>query len=44
MVDYPVSPRIELSEDHHGVGKPTTKLIDETVDYWAFIVDSLDTD
>jgi prolyl oligopeptidase len=37
----PVLIRIETKAGH-GAGKPTTKLIEEVSDKWAFLVDNLD--
>jgi prolyl oligopeptidase len=36
----PILIRIE-TEAGHGAGKPTTKLIDEAADKWAFLIDAL---
>jgi prolyl oligopeptidase len=38
--DPPVLIRIETRAGH-GAGKPTSKLIEETADQWAFLVKSL---
>ena len=39
--EKPVLIRIETKAGH-GAGKPTTKLIEEIADKWAFLVDNLD--
>jgi prolyl oligopeptidase len=36
---YPVAPHRSIAG--HGVGKPTSKIIEETADQWAFLVKSL---
>ena len=38
--DSPVLARIETKAGH-GAGKPTTKVIEETADMWAFLVKNL---
>ena len=38
--EKPVLIRIETKAGH-GAGKPTTKLIEEIADKWAFLVDNL---
>jgi prolyl oligopeptidase len=39
--DAPVLARIETKAGH-GAGKPTSKIIEEVADQWAFLVKSLD--
>jgi prolyl oligopeptidase len=39
--DNPVLIRIETKAGH-GAGKPTTKIIEEIADKWAFLVDNLE--
>lgn len=41
--DAPILIRIETRAGH-GMGKPTSKLIEETADQWAFVVDALGMD
>ena len=41
--DNPVLIRIE-TQAGHGAGKPTSKIIDEITDKWAFLVRTLNVD